>query len=124
MFASSHVGDAGELSQLLTLSGNENPVISHRLLGGYVEVAYDLMPLFKPGSEMSLEPFFRWEYLDTQYDVPLGFAADRAWKQRVYVPGIQFKPIPNIVLKLDYRNVDDFAHKQGDQIDLGFGLVF
>ena len=124
LFASSHVGDAGELSQLLTLSGNENPVISHRLLGGYVEVAYDLMPLFKPGSEMSLEPFFRWEYLDTQYDVPLGFAADRAWKQRVYVPGIQFKPIPNIVLKLDYRNVDDFAHKQGDQIDLGFGLVF
>jgi hypothetical protein len=94
------------------------------MLGGYGEVAYDVMPLLFPGSEMSLEPFFRWEYLDTQNNVASGFVADRQFKQRIYVPGIQFKPIPNVVLKLDYRNVDDFAGKVGDQVDLGFGLVF
>jgi hypothetical protein len=124
LFAQSRVADAGQLSELFTLAGNEEPVISRRMFGGYLEAAYDIMPLIKPGSEMSLEPFFRWEYLDTQNDVPLGFVADRAWKQRVWVPGIQFKPIPNVVLKLDYRNVDDFANKQGDQVDIGFGLVF
>jgi hypothetical protein len=99
-------------------------VISRRMLGGYVEVAYDVMPLFSAGTEMSLEPFFRWEYCDTQNDVTAGFTADRMFKQRIYVPGIQFKPIPNVVLKLDYRNVDDFAHTVGDQVDFGFGLVF
>ncbi|MFI5317701.1 MAG: hypothetical protein ACHQ6T_18510 [Myxococcota bacterium] len=124
LFAQARVADAGELSALFTAAGNQQPVISRRMLGGYVEVAYDLIPLFAPGSEMSLEPFFRWEYLDTQNDVPLGFTADRMWQQRVYVPGIQFKPIPNVVLKLDYRNVDDFAGKAGDQVDFGFGLVF
>jgi len=124
LYAQSHVADAGQLSELFTLNGNDEPVISYRQLGGYMEVAYDVMPLIKSGSEMSLEPFFRWEYLDTQNDVPFGFAADRAWKQRIWVPGIQWKPIPNIVFKLDYRNVDDFAHKQNDSIDLGFGLVF
>ncbi|HTO71592.1 MAG TPA: hypothetical protein VMR31_17155 [Myxococcota bacterium] len=124
MFAMSRVANAGQLSELFTLNGNEEPVISRRMFGGYVEVAYDIMPLIRPGSEMSLEPFFRWEYLDTQNDVPLGFEPDLAWKQRIWVPGIQFKPIPNIVFKLDYRNVDDFANKQGDQVDIGFGLVF
>jgi len=124
LYAQSHVGNAGELSALFTAAGNEEPVISRRMLGGYGEVAYDVMPLLSPGSEMSLEPFFRWEYLDTQNNVASGFVADRQFKQRIYVPGIQFKPIPNVVLKLDYRNVDDFAGKVGDQVDLGFGLVF
>jgi hypothetical protein len=124
LYAQSHLGNAGELSALFSAAGNEEPVISSRMLGGYGEVAYDVMPLLAPGSEMSLEPFFRWEYLDTQNNIPSGFIADRQFKQRIYVPGIQFKPIPNVVLKLDYRNVDDFAGKQGDQVDLGFGLVF
>ena len=124
LYAQSHVGNAGELSSLFSSAGHENPVISSRMLGGYGEVAYDVMPLLFPGSEMSLEPFFRWEYLDTQNNVPSGFVVDREFKQRIYVPGIQFKPIPNVVLKLDYRNVDDFAGKAGDQVDLGFGLVF
>jgi len=119
LYAESHIGNAGELSTLFSDAGHEQPVISRRLLGGYVEVAYDVLPLLS-----ALEPFFRWEYCDTQNAVTAGFAADRRFKQRIYVPGIQFKPIPNVVLKLDYRNVDDFAGKAGDQVDFGFGLVF
>jgi hypothetical protein len=94
------------------------------MIGGYAELAYDVIPLFFPGSEQSLEPFFRFEYVDTQNNVPSGFDLDRAFKQRIYVPGIQWKPISNVVLKLDYRNVDDFAHEGGDEVNLGFGLVF
>ncbi len=124
LYAQSHIGNAGELSTLFSNADHEQPVISRRMLGGYVEVAYDVMPLLSAGTEMSLEPFFRWEYCDTQNDVTAGFVADRMFKQRIYVPGIQFKPIPNVVLKLDYRNVDDFAGKVGDQVDFGFGLVF
>jgi len=83
-----------------------------------------VIPLFFPGSEMSLEPFFRFEYVDTQNDVPSGFTADRSFKQRLYIPGLQFKPIPNVVLKLDYRKIDDFADGDEDEVSLGFGLIF
>jgi hypothetical protein len=124
LWTQARVADAGTLSTLLTLDGADDPVVSRRMIGGYGEVAYDLIPLFFPGSEMSLEPFFRFEYLDTQNDVPSGFVADRAFKQRIYVPGIQFKPIPNVVLKLDYRNVDDFAGEDTDEVSFGFGLIF
>ena len=124
LWTQAHISDAGSLSELLLLSGAELPVIASQMIGGYAEVAYDVMPVFFPGSEMSLEPFFRFEYVDTQNDVPNGFLADRAFKQRIYVPGIQFKPIQNVVLKLDYRKVDNFADTDGDEVSLGFGLVF
>jgi hypothetical protein len=94
------------------------------MFGGYVEVAYDVIPVFFPGSEQSLEPFFRFEYVDTQADVPGGFLADRTFARRIYTPGIQWKPIPNVVLKLDYRNTDAFAGDVGDEVSFGFGLVF
>ncbi len=124
LWTQAHVADAGTLSALLTASGADDPVVSRRMIGGYGEVAYDLMPIFFPGSEMSLEPFFRFEYLDTQNDVPSGFVTDREFKQRLYVPGIQFKPIPNVVLKLDYRQIDDFANASENEVSLGFGLIF
>lgn len=124
LWTQAHVADAGTLSNLLTLSGASQPVVSRRMIGGYAEVAYDLMPVFFPGSEMSLEPFFRFEYVDTQNNVPSGFTADREFKQRLYIPGIQFKPIPNVVLKVDYRSIDDFANTGGDEVSLGFGLIF
>ena len=124
LWTQSHVSDAGRLSNLLLLSGAELPVISRRMIGGYGEIAYDVIPILFPGSEMSLEPFFRFEYVDTQNDVPRGLLADRAFKQRIWVPGIQYKPISNVVLKLDYRKVDNFAHTDGDEVSLGFGLVF
>ncbi len=94
------------------------------MIGGYAEVAYDLMPFFFPGSEKSLSPFFRFEYLDTQSDVPGGVARDRTRPRRLYIPGIQFKPHPNVVVKLDYRNIDPWSGNSADEVSLGMGLAF
>jgi hypothetical protein len=124
LFARAHLSDAGRLSELFTAAGQDDPVISREMYGGYWEIAYDVIPLFFPGSEMSLEPFFRFEYVDTQANVPSGFTADRAFMQRIYTPGLQFKPIPNVVLKLDYRNANAFDGSVGDEVSFGFGLVF
>ncbi len=69
-------------------------------------------------------PFFRFEYLDTQNDVPTGFLRDRSKPRRIWVPGVQFYTIPNVVLKLDYRNVDTWGGSAPDTLSVGFGLVF
>ncbi len=125
LWTQARVADAGTLSNLLALSGADDPVVARRMIGGYGEIAYDVIPLFFPGSEMSLEPFFRFEYVDTQNDVPSGLVADRSFKQRLYIPGLQFRPIPNVVLKLDYRQIDDFSSSEDeDEVSLGFGVIF
>ncbi len=122
LYTDARVGDAGELSRALELPGNQ-PVARH-MLGGYAEIAYDLIPWLSPGSEHSLLPFFRFEYVDTQNEVPNGFTRDRRQPRRLLIPGVQYMPHPSVVLKLDYRNIDNWEGSSNDEVSLGFGLVF
>ena len=128
LYTQARVGSAGRLSSTLTAesiaNGGGTVVVSRKMIGGYGEVAYDLMPLLFPGSENQLVPFFRFEYLDTQNDVPSGFMRDRSKPRRIWIPGVQFYPIPNVVLKLDYRNIDTWSGSEPDTLNIGFGLVF
>jgi hypothetical protein len=131
LFTMVHVDDAAALTLALrpTAQGGINEigateVIANAMLGGYVEVAYDVLRWFLPDSEKTLEPFFRFEYLDTQFDVPSGFVANQAQENQVYTAGLQFKPIPNVVFKADFRNKVADAGSSPDEINLGIGLAF
>jgi hypothetical protein len=107
------VGDPGS-AQII---GTEN-------YGWYTEVGYDILPLFMSNTTQYLAPFFRYEHLDTIAKAPKGFADDKTKDWQIFQVGLQYKPIPNVVLKADYRN---FVAKQGllaDDFNLGFGFIF
>jgi hypothetical protein len=118
LYTQAHLDDTRELSLLVEDS------VARLMIGGYAEIAYDLWPLFAAGSEKSLSPFFRFEYLDTQHDLASGIARDRTQPRRIFIPGVQFKPHPNVVLKLDYRKVEAWSGQAPDELRLGMGLVF
>jgi len=120
LFAQGHIGDAEVLSAALGANGP----ISSRIVGGYAEASYDILPLLFAGTDMSLSPFVRFERLDTQADVPSGFTPDRSRDIRVINAGLSFKPIPNVVMKLDYRNLDAAAGQIADEFNIGFGFIF
>jgi hypothetical protein len=125
LFTQGHIGDADVLSQDLVNRGlaSSGP-ISSRLIGGYVEAGYDVLPLLFPGTEMSLSPFIRFERLNTQADVPAGFTADESKDISVLNIGLSYKPIPNVVIKLDYRNLDPKTGQIADEVNIGFGFIF
>lgn len=118
LFAQGHIGDARALSIDL------KDTISSRIVGGYAEVSYDILPLLFPGTEMSLSPFIRYERIDTQADVPSGFTADESKDVEVINAGFSFKPIPNVVLKFDYRNLSAQKGKVADEVTVGLGFNF
>lgn len=120
LFAQGHIGDADVLSAALGANGP----ISSRIVGGYVEAGYDILPLLLPGTEMSLSPFVRFERLDTQADVPSGFTPDKSRDITVINLGLSYKPIPNVVIKLDYRNLDAEVGQIADEFNIGFGFIF
>lgn len=125
LYTQAHVGDAGELSSILDdPTDTSATAVAERMLGGYAELGYDIMPLLDANSEYRLDVFFRYEYLDTQNEIPRGFARDRSQPHRLYIPGIQFYPHPEVVLKLDYRKVESWEGQVADEISLGIGLVF
>ena len=94
------------------------------MLGGYAEISYDLLQWLTPDSEQTLQPFFRYEYLNTQYHMPSGFMADDSNELNIYTVGLQFTPIPNVVLKADYRNKVAGEGSAPDEVNLGIGLAF
>ncbi len=114
-----HIDDAGVLS---AAKGDET--IGEENYGWYSELGYDVLPLLVKDTTQYLAPFFRYEQLDTIAKAPNGFDDDLTKDKQIYQFGLQYKPIPNVVIKADYRN---FTAKKGslpDDFNLGFGFIF
>jgi opacity protein-like surface antigen len=122
LVAYNHLDDARELN--FALSRPIDEPIADAMLGGYVELAYDLWPDLFGDAERYLAPFLRVEYVDTQYSVPSGFEANRLNSYWLLTPGITFKPHPNVAVKLEYRNFNAREGERPDEIALGLGFAF
>ena len=128
LFAMSHLGDAAELTRALREIGelSSNRALAQRMWGGYLEIAYDILPWIYPDTEISLSPFLRFSYLDLQDKMPAGdeFSANGNRKLRIWTPGFSFKPHPQVVLKLDYRNFNTVKGQRAQEVNFGMGFVF
>jgi len=131
LFTQTFLSHAGDLTLALRADPEAeifgtNQTIASEMLGGYVEVAYDVMRWLAPDRDWYLAPFFRFEYYNTQYDVPTGpaFSRNGLYEIKLYNPGLSFKPHPNVVIKLDYRNFNPTKGSKADEVQLGFGLAF
>jgi len=83
-----------------------------------------VLPLVWKGTRASLEPYFRYERLDTQNQMASGDVANENLVQDIYTVGIQIKPIPNVVFKTDYRNFKPKSGEKADQVQFHVGYVF
>jgi len=127
-----HIGDAALVSAAnIARNGPVDPdhpnagqVVGSQNYGWYSEAGYDVLPLLWQDTTQYLAPFFRYERLNTMAKAPSGFANDPTRDWQIYQVGLQYKPIPNVVIKADYRN---YVAKQGplpDDFNLGFGFIF
>lgn len=131
LFTMAHIEGADDLTRALQGAAKGTgsilkmtEAIGGQMLGGYGEISYDVMPLLRPESEMSLMPFYRYEYYDTQRDMPDGFSADGNKRRQIHTVGMQFKPISNVVLKLDLRKRSAEEGTVEDEVNLGIGYAF
>jgi hypothetical protein len=130
LVAMDHVNQAGRLTRALGPDGtgdlDAGEAIAGRMFGAYGEISYEVLQWILPERDgsIALEPFVRVEWVDTQDDMPSGFQADRSQELEIVTTGLQFYPVPQVVLKLDYRNKRAEQGAAGDEINAGFGLVF
>ncbi len=118
------LGSWGFIDDADILSAAKGETIGSENYGWYTEIGYDIMPFLIKDTVQYLAPFFRYEQFDTIADTAGGFADDLNKDRQIYQFGLQYKPIPNVVIKADYRN---FTAKQGsvpDDFNLGFGFIF
>ncbi|MEP6802325.1 MAG: hypothetical protein ABJC07_10330 [Acidobacteriota bacterium] len=120
LYARGTIGDAARVNALsgLTGAGSVPEVFS----GAYAEAGYDV--LFPRGGDAALLPFLRYERLRSQQRVPAGFSADAANDLRLWTIGLQFRPIPQIVVKADYQDFNDRARSATDRWNVALGWLF
>jgi opacity protein-like surface antigen len=113
LFAQSFIDDPSKVNAELTstLATVDNPLLATESLGWYVEGAYDIFSLLMPDSRQSLEPYIRYSQVNTQRAFQGGVNAPSAeqlangqrFNNEIITVGLQYKPIPQVVFKLDYR---------------------
>jgi hypothetical protein len=119
------IGALGDAAKLSAGASAANRPIASQTYGWYLEAAYDVLPLLRPGTTQYLAPFFRFERYNTQWRVPSGFTPDRSKDRALYTVGISYKPVPNVVLKADYRNYDaNGPSNVADEFAFGLGFAF
>jgi len=113
-----HINDAG------ILSATKGQTIGSQNYGWYTEVGYDVLPLLFKDTPQYLAPFFRYEQYDTIAKAPNGFDDNQNLDRQIFQVGLQYKPIPNVVIKADYRNFNAEEGSVPDDFNLGLGFIF
>jgi hypothetical protein len=123
LFVYTFLDDADLININNEFEGDES--VGEEMYGWYVEAGYNILSLTDFGQYFRyLAPFFRYEKYDTQFEVPSGFASNPANDRQLLTLGFSYKPIPNVVIKVDYQFRDDEADSANDQFNLGLGYVF
>jgi len=118
------LGSWGHIADAATLSALKGETIGSSNYGVYAEVAYDILPLFLTNTSQYLAPFFRYEKYDTIATAPTGYSDDLFYDQDIFQVGFNYKPIPEVVIKLDYRNRNAKEGTVPDEVNIGFGFIF
>ncbi len=122
LYARASLGDAAELNMALGKTGTG--AIAETLQGGYVQVGYNLLSQVPEAGGVALTPYLRLEKVDTQDSVPIGFARSLSTDNTYTTFGIELKPIPQVVVKLDHAWVSNDADTGVNQFNIALGYAF
>ncbi|WP_457627264.1 outer membrane beta-barrel protein [Persephonella sp.] len=114
----------GYLSDADRVSAYVGQPVGKEVYGYYINLAYDTIGFFSDNPDFSLPVFVRYERYNTQEKVPSGYTPDRQYDKTIWTVGINFRPHPNVVLKMDYQFRDNKAYNEPDVFELGAGFIF
>ena len=118
--ARASLDDVARLNDALSITGEDS--IGEESVGEYVQAGYDFFTWRKGKSQLT--PYLRWERLNTQESVPDGFSANPATDTTIRTLGIEYKPITQLVVKVDYQDTSNEADTGFSQFNVGMGYVF
>jgi hypothetical protein len=120
LYARSTLDDAGAAS--LALRFPLTAPLAETMVGGYLQVGYNVLSQF--GAETAVTPYFRFEHVDTQDEIPVGFVKDLTRDGDFKTFGVDIKPIPNVVIKTEYQWLTNAAGTGRNQFNLNLGYAF
>jgi hypothetical protein len=94
--------------------------VGEELSGHYIEAGFDVFSLGSEPNPQALTPYARYEALDTQAEVPSGFASDAANDFDIVTLGLNWRPRSNLVFKAEYQDYSE--SEDGWNVAMGFAF--
>jgi hypothetical protein len=121
LWSDGRIGDVAALNRANSLTGANS--VGEEFGGWYGELGYDLASLWAFGDD-SIIPYYRHEEFVTQREVPSGFSRNLERDQSIDTFGIGWLPHPQVIIKLDYQDIDNERGTGVDQINAAIGYIF
>ena len=122
LYSAGTIGDAGQMDAALLnfnkANGGSWPYLPSRFEGWYVQAARKVWE----NGDLSLSPFMRFEFFDTQATMPQGFDRDPTNRDHVLTAGFSFRVHPQVVIKADYQKYKE--NTLNDRYNLGLGFMY
>ncbi len=124
------IGESEDLSKLnitLPKSGKisvfPRTQVAERAIDWYAEVGVNV--LAGANTTHKLIPFIRYEYYNTMYKVAPSVVQDGRYHRQIYTVGVNYMPLPNLVVKMDYnhRQVDSGKYNGEETFSVGVGYA-
>ena len=122
LMARASLSDVTQLNQALGYTGSQS--VGSGLAGQYVQIGYDLLSQVAGAGDVALSPYIRFENVDTQAEVPAGFERSASKNNNYFTFGIELKPNPGVVLKVDHMWVSNDANSGTNQFNINLGYAF
>ncbi len=122
LFARAGLSDADRLNQALGKTGTSG--VGEGLQGAYIQLGYDLLSQVAGAGGVGLTPYVRYEQVDTQARMPAGFERSLSTDNTYFTFGIELKPDPGVVLKVDHAWVSNDADSGINQFNINLGYAF
>ena len=117
LFSYSHLAEAESINNTFNNDAGESQ------LGGYVTLAYDMLPSLAPATSQQLYIFGRYGSFDTQYTTK-AIPDNPEFHRTDYTFGLSYFPIEEVAFKADYQILTSAGDKSIRQLNLGVAYEF
>ena len=122
LFAQAMLDDTEQLNQVLGLTTSSG--VAKKMQGGYVQGGYDLLSQVASTGDVALTPYLRYETVDTHAALAAGFTRNPSKNNTYTTVGVELKPTPGIVIKVDHMWVNNPADSGVNQFNVNLGYAF
>ena len=122
LFAQAMLDDTVQLNEVLGLSGSSG--VAEKMQGGYLQVGYDLLSQVASTGDVAFTPYIRYEKVDTHAALAAGFTRNPSKNNTYTTFGLELKPTPGIVFKVDHMWVNNSVDSGVNQFNVNIGYAF
>jgi hypothetical protein len=122
LWANANIDDAVAFNVKNNLTGSKG--LAEKMEGGYVMFGYNLLSQTSDIGGPAFTPYVKFERVDTQAKMPVGYSRSLSTLNNWRTIGFEFKPMPNVVVKVDYMKNTNDANSGLDQFNVALGYGF